>query len=117
MLNQTSEPSEPRTDFRLLVDHLKRLIDDEAVPGDPPQEAHHDEHLRRRQEDEALPVLVEAPMFFSNYVFSNFWLPFGKLREARSRRDRRQKFASKSSRSTRFTLMRLWEKRTESKMK
>ena len=64
MTNPTPEPSEPGTDFGLLVDHLEGLIDDEAVPGNPPEEAHHDEDLRRRQEDEALPVLVEAPMFF-----------------------------------------------------
>ena len=70
--NPTPEPSEPGTDFGLLVDHLKRFIDYEAVPRDPAQEPHHDEDLRRRQEDEALPVLVEAPMVFSNYFFSNF---------------------------------------------
>ena len=63
-------------DFGLLVDHLEGLIDDEAVPGNPPEKAHHDEHLRRRQEDEALPVRVEAPMFFLTiffYLLATFW--------------------------------------------
>ena len=64
MTNPTPEPSEPRADFGLIMDHLEGLIYDEAVPGDPAQEAHHYEDLRRRQEDEALPVRVEAPMFF-----------------------------------------------------
>ena len=95
--------AEKLPEFGLLVDHLKRFIDYEAVPRDPAQEPHHDEDLRRRQEDEALPVLVEAPMFFSNYFsqalgyfLANFARPvLGGIDV--------QKFASKSSRSTRFT--------------